>query len=86
MPAQKSKNQALPTAVQQIGARLQKVINTPTAQKDRAALLYKSPDEQQEDWDLIIEAILETDGVDISYEDDGAVRVRWEKLAECKQN
>lgn len=69
---------APPTSIEILGARLQKIINAPAAQKAQSAIIYKAPDEAQEDWDQIIEAITETDGVYVAFQDDGATRVYWD--------
>lgn len=66
------------TSIELLGARLQKIINAPVAQKAHAAIISKAPDEAQEDWDQIIEAITETDGVYVTFQDDGAIRVYWD--------
>ena len=66
------------TSIEMLGARLQKIINAPAAQKAQAAIIYKAPDEPQEDWNLIMEAITETDGVYVALEEDGGTRVYWD--------
>ncbi|MGS0736141.1 DUF1654 domain-containing protein [Pseudomonas sp. GG8] len=78
MAQPKPKTPAPATSIEMLGARLQKIINSPTAQKAQAAIISKAPDEAQEDWDKIIEAITETDGVYVTYEDDGTLRVFWD--------
>jgi 5'-deoxynucleotidase YfbR-like HD superfamily hydrolase len=78
MAKQNPKTPAPATSIEMLGARLQKIINAPAAQKAQAAIIYKAPDEAQEDWDQIIEAITETDGVYITFQDDGATRVFWD--------
>lgn len=60
-----------------MGARIQRIINSPAAQKARSALLYKSPDEPQADWDRILGEIGENDNVTIAHRDDGAVQLFW---------
>lgn len=67
-----------PTTLEILGSRLQKIINSPTAQKSKCAVLYKAPSELDEDWNQILEAIFETDGVSIAHMDDGGVQVSWE--------
>lgn len=74
----KPKSPALPTSVEVLGARLQRVINAPAAQKAHAAIIYKAPNESQEDWDQIMEAITETDGVYVTLTEEGATRVHWD--------
>ncbi|OCW20894.1 MULTISPECIES: DUF1654 domain-containing protein [Pseudomonas] len=72
------KTPAPTTSIELLGARLQKIINAPAAQKAHAAIIFKTADEAQEDWDQIIEAITETDGVYVTFQDDGAIRVYWD--------
>jgi hypothetical protein len=67
-----------PTSMEILGARLQKAINSPVAQKERAVVIHKAADESQDDWDLIIEAITETDGVYVTFLDDVGVRIFWD--------
>ncbi len=76
----KSKTQppSAPTSIEHLGMRLQKIINSPSAQKNRAAVIYKAPDELQDDWNQIIEAIIETEGVHVTSLDDGGARVHWD--------
>lgn len=74
----KPQTQCAPTSIELLSARLQKIINAPAAQKNRAAIIYKAPEEQQEDWDQIIEAITETDGVYVTHQEDGGARVHWD--------
>lgn len=78
MAKRKPATPTLPTSVELLGARLQRVINAPAAQKDRSALIYKAPDELQEDWDQILEAITETDGVYVTQLDEGGIKVTWD--------
>ncbi|GAB7528892.1 hypothetical protein PS3A_13010 [Pseudomonas sp. 3A(2025)] len=78
MAMSKSQTQNVPSSVEMLGARLQKTINSPGAQKNRSAVLYKAPEEMQEDWDQIIEAINDTDGVHVIFHDDGGAEVHWE--------
>lgn len=72
------KTPAPTTSIELLGARLQQIINAPAAQKAHAAIIFKAADEAQEDWDQIIEAITETDGVYVTFQDDGAIRVYWD--------
>ena len=78
MAKQKPKPPAAPTSIDLLGARLQRIISSPSAQKGRSALIDKEPDELQEDWDQIIEAISETEGVYVTPLDDGGARVHWD--------
>lgn len=82
MSKSQSRTLVPPTSLEMLGARLQRVLTSPAARKEQAALVYKAPDESQEDWDQIIDAISETDGVYAVPQDDGSVRVFWEVPAQ----
>lgn len=82
MAKQKTKTKAAdtprpPTPMEIIGARVQKIINSPAAQKAKSATIYKAPEEDQEVWDGLLEAISETDGVSLTFLDDGGVQIAW---------
>jgi len=76
-----AKANSIPPAAQttygMLGARIQAVINSPKAQKDRAALLERMPSDRPEDWEQLLEEIAENDNVTIAHRDDGNVQVFW---------
>lgn len=78
-----AKSQApVATSFDLLASRIQKIINSPAAQKNRVALIYKAPEEFQEDWSALVEAMEGTDGVRLIFQDDGGVHVAWEKPLE----
>jgi hypothetical protein len=56
---------------------VQKIINSPTAQKSRTALLLRQTDELEDEWNQILEEIAENDNVTLAYRDDGGVQIFW---------
>lgn len=80
-PAAKSQAPVI-TSFDILAARIQKIINSPAAQKNRVAVIYKAPEESQEDWGTLVEAMEGTDGVSLAFQDDGGVHVAWEKPSE----
>jgi len=68
---------AAPDAYERIGMRVQKIINSPTAQKAKAALIFRLPDEPMDDWERLLEEIDENDNVTLAYRDDGGVQIFW---------
>ncbi|MEK1940973.1 MAG: DUF1654 domain-containing protein [Pseudomonas sp.] len=66
-----------PSQYELLATRLQKIINSPAAQKSKTALLYKAPDESEDDWAQVLAEIGETDNVTIAYRDDGGVHLFW---------
>jgi len=66
-----------PSSYEQMAQRIQKIINSQSAQKAKAALLQRLPDESPDDWAQILSEIAETDNVTLAYRDDGAVQLFW---------
>ncbi|MDH0640189.1 DUF1654 domain-containing protein [Pseudomonas sp. GD03860] len=79
MAKAKQQAQALtpPTSFDLLGMRVQKIINSTGAQASKRAVIYKAPEELQEDWEQLLEAIDEADNVTIAHRDDGGVLVSW---------
>lgn len=68
---------ASPDAFALMGIRVQKIINSPTAQKAKAALIFRLPDEPEAEWEQLLEEIDENDNVTLAYRDDGGVQIFW---------
>ncbi|WP_131671918.1 DUF1654 domain-containing protein [Pseudomonas parakoreensis] len=66
-----------PAAYERMGMRVQKIINSPTAQKAKAALIFRLPDEPVDAWEQLLEEIDENDNVTLAYRDDGGVQIFW---------
>ncbi|AJO77738.1 MULTISPECIES: DUF1654 domain-containing protein [Pseudomonas] len=68
---------APPSSYERLGLRVQKIINSPAAQKAKAALIFRQPDEMPDEWERLLEEIAENDNVTLAYRDDGGVQVFW---------
>ncbi|SEI68370.1 Protein of unknown function [Pseudomonas sp. NFR16] len=66
-----------PDHYQRMGIRIQKIINSPTAQRARSALIFRLADELEDDWNQLLEEIDENDNVTLAWRDDGGVQVFW---------
>lgn len=66
-----------PRPYERMGIRIQKIINSPTAQKSRSALIFRLTDELEDDWNQLLEEIAENDNVTLAYRDDGGVQIFW---------
>jgi hypothetical protein len=60
-----------------MGLRVQKIINSPGAQKAKAATLYRSPDEPEDDWVQLMQDIGENNNVTIEHQEDGGEFIYW---------
>lgn len=65
------------SSYEQMGIRVQKIINAPTAQRSRAALLFRLEHESTADWETLLEEIAENDNVTLAHRDDGGVQLFW---------
>lgn len=77
MARQSAAPPSAPSSYERLGIRVQKIINSPTAQKAKAALLFRLPDESEEDWAQLLEEIAENDNVTLAWRDDGGVQIFW---------
>ncbi|MCF5657730.1 DUF1654 domain-containing protein [Pseudomonas poae] len=66
-----------PDAYQRLAIRVQKIINSPPAQKAMAALIFRLPEEPEDEWARLLEEIAENDNVTLAYRDDGGVQIFW---------
>jgi hypothetical protein len=66
-----------PSSYERLGLRVQKIINSPNAQKAKAALIFRLPDEPVDEWERLLEEIAENDNVTLAYRDDGGVQIFW---------
>jgi hypothetical protein len=75
----KSSSAALtpPDAYERLAIRVQKIINSINAQKAKAALIFRLPDEPEDEWQRLLEEIAENDNVTLAYRDDGGVQIFW---------
>lgn len=82
MAATKSVAVKLPSSYELLAQRVQKIINSPNAQKAKAALISKHPDDSDDDWAQLLGEIAENDNVTLAHRDDGAVQLFWQPPCE----
>lgn len=68
---------ASPSSYELLGQRIQKIINSPTAQRSRAALIFRLEHESPDDWATLLGEIAENDNVTLAHRDDGGVQIFW---------
>lgn len=66
-----------PVPYDRLATRIQKIINSPTAQKSRSALIFRLTDELEDDWNQLLQEIAENDNVTLAWRDDGGVQIFW---------
>lgn len=73
------------TGLERLGLRVSAMINSPLAQLGRRVLIHRLDTDSNQDWDAIMELLSETDGLDMTFCDDGSVILQWEKSDESDQ-
>lgn len=67
------------TDVERLGLRISAMINSPRAQERCSALVHKLDTDTDEAWEDVMVALGDTDGVSLTFQDDGDVLIEWEK-------
>ncbi|WP_054912599.1 DUF1654 domain-containing protein [Pseudomonas sp. NBRC 111127] len=66
------------TGLERLGLRISAMINSPLAQLGRKVLIHQLETESDQDWGAIMELLAETDGLDMTFCDDGSVILQWD--------
>lgn len=67
------------TGVERLGLRISNMINSPRAQERCSALIHQLDTDTDEAWDEVMGMLGDTDGVTLTFQDDGDVLVEWER-------
>ncbi|UXZ43574.1 DUF1654 domain-containing protein [Pseudomonas soli] len=73
------------TGLERLGLRVSAMINSPLAQLGRRVLIHRLDTDSDQDWEAIMELLAETDGLDMTFCDDGSVILQWEKQDDSGQ-
>jgi hypothetical protein len=65
------------TALEKLGLRVSAMINSPKAQLERQVLIHRLDTDPDEAWDGVMELLAETDGLEMTFNDDGGVTLKW---------
>ena len=83
-----AKRQAVPAARQEIsgierlGLRVSSMINHPVAQAQRWVTIHRLDADGDREWEEVMGFLSETDGIDMTFNDDESVTLKWEPQAE----
>lgn len=75
--AENSRNQEL-TGLEKLGLRVSAMINSPLAQQGRKVLIHRLDTDADQDWEVMMDLLSETDGLDMTFSDDGSVILEWD--------
>lgn len=71
------------SGVERLSLRVSAMINHPVAQVQRWVTIHRLDTDGEREWDEVVELLSETDGLDLNFNDDGTITLRWEKPDEA---
>lgn len=69
------------TGVERLGLRVSSMINHPIAQSQRWVTIHRLDTDGDMEWEEVMGLLVETPELDLTFNDDGTVTVRWERSA-----
>lgn len=66
------------TAMDRLGLRVSTMINAPKAQLERTVTIHRLDTDSDEAWGGVMELLVETDGLEITFNEEGSVTLQWE--------
>ncbi|SDB54227.1 DUF1654 domain-containing protein [Pseudomonas sp. NFACC13-1] len=70
------------SGIERLGLRVSNMINHPVAQIQRWVTIHRLDNDGEREWKEVTGLLSETDGIDMTFNDDGSVTLRWEASAE----
>lgn len=70
------------TSLEKLGLRVSTMINSPKAQLSRCVTIHRLDTDTDEAWDGVMGLLAEQDGLEMTFNDDGTVALRWEAMRE----
>ncbi|MBF8674849.1 DUF1654 domain-containing protein [Pseudomonas fulva] len=69
------------TGLERVGLRVSSMINHPLAQTQRWVTIHRLDTDAEGDWEEVMGLLCETPELDLTFNDDESVTVRWEQSA-----
>lgn len=70
------------TGLEKLGLRVSSMINHPAAQTQRWVTIHRLDTDGEREWEEVMGLLSETDGIDMSFNDDESVTLKWEASAD----
>jgi len=68
------------SGIERLSLRVSSMINHPIAQERRSVTIHRLDTDEDREWEEVMSVLTSTDDLDITFEDDGAVTVKWEPI------
>lgn len=76
--AQTQEKRLPPSGLEKLGLRVSEMINHPVAQIQRWVTIHRLDTDGDREWEEVIGLLNETDGIDMTFNDDESVTLKWE--------
>lgn len=70
------------SGIERLGLRVSSMINHPVAQVQRWVTIHRLDTDGDREWEEVMGLLNETDGIDMTFNDDGSVTLKWAASAE----
>jgi len=67
------------SGMERLGLRVSGMINHPIAQVQRWVTIHRLDTDGDREWEEVMSLLSETDGIDITFNDEGTVTLKWER-------
>ncbi|WP_460055468.1 DUF1654 domain-containing protein [Pseudomonas sp. S2_D06] len=79
---QKKLEQREMTGLERLGLRVSSMINHPVAQIQRWVTIHRLDTDGEREWEEVMGLLSDTDGIDMTFNDDESVTLKWEASSE----
>jgi hypothetical protein len=66
------------TGLERLGLRVSAMINHPVAQQQRWVTIHRLDTDGEREWEEVMELLSETEALEMTFNDDESVTLRWE--------
>ena len=70
------------SGIERLGLRVSSMINHPVAQVQRWVKIYRLDTDGEREWEEVMGVLSDVDGIEMTFNDDESVTLRWEASAE----
>ena len=70
------------SGIERLGLRVSSMINHPIAQDQRWVTIHRLDTDGDREWDEVMGLLSEMDGIDMTFNDDESVTLKWEASSE----
>ncbi|MCA4965873.1 DUF1654 domain-containing protein [Pseudomonas sp. Y24-6] len=70
------------SGIERLGLRVSEMINHPIAQERRMVTIHRLDNDGDREWEEVMGLLSETDGIDMTFNDDESVTLKWEASAD----